>query len=166
MTVNFYHFFNLDLFPLSANKEKWQTLQQILYVVIFKSINWLPWQLVSHLNCSAPPLYFLSGTLRAVWQAEARCVQNGHWDGGQRRQFRFAKFGIFLCLRNPRFHILINLWPLGSSGDILQASDDLSRVINSYKKIVEGQPINGDSEEPRSTGGNSESGERVFLCSA
>uniref|UniRef100_A0A8D3DFA6 Golgi associated, gamma adaptin ear containing, ARF binding protein 3 n=1 Tax=Scophthalmus maximus TaxID=52904 RepID=A0A8D3DFA6_SCOMX len=32
-----------------------------------------------------------------------------------------------------------------SLGDILQASDDLSRVINSYKKIVEGQPINGDS---------------------
>ncbi|KAM9745786.1 ADP-ribosylation factor-binding protein GGA3 [Menidia menidia] len=30
-------------------------------------------------------------------------------------------------------------------GDILQASDDLSKVINSYKKIFEGQP---DSEEP------------------
>ncbi|XP_038555217.1 ADP-ribosylation factor-binding protein GGA3 isoform X2 [Micropterus salmoides] len=43
----------------------------------------------------------------------------------------------------------------GSLGDILQASDDLSRVINSYKKIVEGQPINGDSEEP--TAGHSES---------
>ncbi|XP_034395991.1 ADP-ribosylation factor-binding protein GGA3-like isoform X2 [Cyclopterus lumpus] len=42
-------------------------------------------------------------------------------------------------------------------GDILQASDDLSRVINAYKKIVEGQPINGDSEEPRSTAGHSES---------
>ncbi|CAN9505903.1 unnamed protein product [Ophioblennius macclurei] len=42
-------------------------------------------------------------------------------------------------------------------GDILQASDDLSRVINSYKKIVEGQPINGDSEEPSSTAGHSES---------
>uniref|UniRef100_A0A669BYE9 Golgi associated, gamma adaptin ear containing, ARF binding protein 3 n=1 Tax=Oreochromis niloticus TaxID=8128 RepID=A0A669BYE9_ORENI len=38
-----------------------------------------------------------------------------------------------------------------SLGDILQASDDLSRVINAYKKIVEGQPINGDSEEPLST---------------
>uniref|UniRef100_A0A8D3BRU1 Golgi associated, gamma adaptin ear containing, ARF binding protein 3 n=1 Tax=Scophthalmus maximus TaxID=52904 RepID=A0A8D3BRU1_SCOMX len=38
-----------------------------------------------------------------------------------------------------------------SLGDILQASDDLSRVINSYKKIVEGQPINGDSAEPPST---------------
>uniref|UniRef100_A0A672FPC0 Golgi associated, gamma adaptin ear containing, ARF binding protein 3b n=1 Tax=Salarias fasciatus TaxID=181472 RepID=A0A672FPC0_SALFA len=46
-------------------------------------------------------------------------------------------------------------------GDILQASDDLSRVINSYKKIVEGQPINGDSEEPRSTAGHSESGDRL-----
>ncbi|XP_070703739.1 ADP-ribosylation factor-binding protein GGA3 [Pempheris klunzingeri] len=44
-----------------------------------------------------------------------------------------------------------------SLGDILQASDDLSRVINSYKKIVEGQPINGDSEETRSTAGHSES---------
>ncbi|XP_029293130.1 ADP-ribosylation factor-binding protein GGA3 [Cottoperca gobio] len=41
-------------------------------------------------------------------------------------------------------------------GDILQASDDLSRVINSYKKMVEGQSINGDSEEPRSTAGDSE----------
>lgn len=37
-----------------------------------------------------------------------------------------------------------------SLGDILQASDDLSRVISSYKKIVEGLPINGDSEEPQS----------------
>ncbi|XP_034749254.1 ADP-ribosylation factor-binding protein GGA3 [Etheostoma cragini] len=44
-----------------------------------------------------------------------------------------------------------------SLGDILQASDDLSRVINSYKKIVEGQPVNGDSEEPRSTAGRGES---------
>uniref|UniRef100_A0A3B4YUJ4 Golgi associated, gamma adaptin ear containing, ARF binding protein 3 n=1 Tax=Seriola lalandi dorsalis TaxID=1841481 RepID=A0A3B4YUJ4_SERLL len=32
-----------------------------------------------------------------------------------------------------------------SLGDILQASDDLSRVISSYKKIVEGQQINGDN---------------------
>ncbi|XP_064423613.1 ADP-ribosylation factor-binding protein GGA3 isoform X2 [Latimeria chalumnae] len=31
-----------------------------------------------------------------------------------------------------------------SLGDILQASDDLSRVINSYKKIIEGQTINGE----------------------
>ncbi|XP_028267409.1 ADP-ribosylation factor-binding protein GGA3 [Parambassis ranga] len=44
-----------------------------------------------------------------------------------------------------------------SLGDILQASDDLSRVINSYKKIVEGQLINGDSEEPPSMAGHSES---------
>uniref|UniRef100_A0A3P8SL77 Golgi associated, gamma adaptin ear containing, ARF binding protein 3 n=1 Tax=Amphiprion percula TaxID=161767 RepID=A0A3P8SL77_AMPPE len=44
-----------------------------------------------------------------------------------------------------------------SLGDILQASDDLSRVINSYKKIVEGQPINGDSEDPQTTAGHSES---------
>ncbi|TKS91870.1 ADP-ribosylation factor-binding protein GGA3 [Collichthys lucidus] len=44
-----------------------------------------------------------------------------------------------------------------SLGEILQASDDLSRVINSYKKIVEGQPINGDSEEPPSTADHRES---------
>uniref|UniRef100_A0AAQ5ZBL9 Golgi associated, gamma adaptin ear containing, ARF binding protein 3b n=1 Tax=Amphiprion ocellaris TaxID=80972 RepID=A0AAQ5ZBL9_AMPOC len=50
-----------------------------------------------------------------------------------------------------------------SLGDILQASDDLSRVINSYKKIVEGQPINGDSEDPQTTAGHSESGERQDL---
>lgn len=33
-----------------------------------------------------------------------------------------------------------------SLGDILQASDDLSQVINSYKKIVEGQTIIGEAE--------------------
>uniref|UniRef100_A0A4W6FQG0 Golgi associated, gamma adaptin ear containing, ARF binding protein 3a n=1 Tax=Lates calcarifer TaxID=8187 RepID=A0A4W6FQG0_LATCA len=38
-----------------------------------------------------------------------------------------------------------------SLGDILQASDDLSRVINSYKKIVEGQTINGETEEAQQT---------------
>ncbi|XP_075880284.1 ADP-ribosylation factor-binding protein GGA3 [Nelusetta ayraudi] len=42
-------------------------------------------------------------------------------------------------------------------GDILQANDDLSRVINSYEKIVEGRPINGDSEEPRSAAPDNES---------
>lgn len=42
-----------------------------------------------------------------------------------------------------------------SLGDILQASDDLSRVITSYKKIVEGLPINGDSEDPQSKSGHS-----------
>ncbi|XP_077474355.1 ADP-ribosylation factor-binding protein GGA3 [Stigmatopora argus] len=36
-----------------------------------------------------------------------------------------------------------------SLGDILQASDELSRVINSYKSIVEGLPVNGDSHESR-----------------
>lgn len=34
-----------------------------------------------------------------------------------------------------------------SLGDLLQASDDLSHVINSYKKIVEGHTINGETEE-------------------
>lgn len=33
-------------------------------------------------------------------------------------------------------------------GDILQASDNLSRVINSYKKIIEGQAINGEVDLP------------------
>ncbi|KAF3687522.1 ADP-ribosylation factor-binding protein [Channa argus] len=38
-----------------------------------------------------------------------------------------------------------------SLGDILQASDDLSHVINSYKKIVEGQAINGETAEAQQT---------------
>ncbi|KAJ8264069.1 hypothetical protein GJAV_G00144740 [Gymnothorax javanicus] len=33
-----------------------------------------------------------------------------------------------------------------SLGDILQASDDLSRVINSYKKTVEGLAVNGEAD--------------------
>ncbi|XP_041076901.1 ADP-ribosylation factor-binding protein GGA3-like isoform X1 [Polyodon spathula] len=37
-----------------------------------------------------------------------------------------------------------------SLGDILQASDDLSRGINSYKKIVEGQTVNGETDLPGS----------------
>ncbi|RXM34227.1 ADP-ribosylation factor-binding protein GGA3 [Acipenser ruthenus] len=36
------------------------------------------------------------------------------------------------------------------AGDILQASDDLSRGINSYKKIVEGQAVNGETDLPGS----------------
>lgn len=47
------------------------------------------------------------------------------------------------------------------SGDILQASDDLSQVINSYKRIVEGQPINGEDALP--TAAHSEDGERCFI---
>ncbi|KAM4691496.1 ADP-ribosylation factor-binding protein GGA3 [Rhinophrynus dorsalis] len=35
-----------------------------------------------------------------------------------------------------------------SLGDILQASDSLSRVINLYKKVVEGQDINGEMDLP------------------
>ncbi|NXO07576.1 GGA3 protein, partial [Oriolus oriolus] len=35
-----------------------------------------------------------------------------------------------------------------SLGDILQASDNLSRVINSYKKTIEGQVINGEVDLP------------------
>ncbi|XP_053564893.1 ADP-ribosylation factor-binding protein GGA3 [Bombina bombina] len=35
-----------------------------------------------------------------------------------------------------------------SLGDILQTSDNLSRVINTYKKIVEGQDINGEVDLP------------------
>ncbi|KAM9371179.1 ADP-ribosylation factor-binding protein GGA3 [Phaethornis superciliosus] len=45
-----------------------------------------------------------------------------------------------------------------SLGDILQASDNLSRVINSYKKIIEGQMINGEVDLPvMSEGSNSTS---------
>ncbi|XP_054249687.1 ADP-ribosylation factor-binding protein GGA3 isoform X2 [Indicator indicator] len=47
-----------------------------------------------------------------------------------------------------------------SLGDILQASDNLSRVINSYKKIIEGQVINGEvdlPEMPAGEGSNSTS---------
>uniref|UniRef100_A0A8C5WHF5 Golgi associated, gamma adaptin ear containing, ARF binding protein 3 n=1 Tax=Leptobrachium leishanense TaxID=445787 RepID=A0A8C5WHF5_9ANUR len=35
-----------------------------------------------------------------------------------------------------------------SLGDILQASDNLSRVINWYRKVVEGEDINGEFELP------------------
>ncbi|XP_072339314.1 ADP-ribosylation factor-binding protein GGA3 isoform X1 [Scyliorhinus torazame] len=35
-----------------------------------------------------------------------------------------------------------------SLGEILQASDDLSRAINTYKKIVQGQTVNGDLDLP------------------
>ncbi|XP_008276700.1 ADP-ribosylation factor-binding protein GGA3a [Stegastes partitus] len=38
-----------------------------------------------------------------------------------------------------------------SLGDLLQASDDLSHVINSYKKIVEGHTINGETDEAQQT---------------
>uniref|UniRef100_A0A4W5KJH7 Golgi associated, gamma adaptin ear containing, ARF binding protein 3 n=1 Tax=Hucho hucho TaxID=62062 RepID=A0A4W5KJH7_9TELE len=49
-----------------------------------------------------------------------------------------------------------------SLGDILRASDDLSRVINSYKKIVKGQTVNGDSEDPRSATRNSDHPETLI----
>lgn len=39
-----------------------------------------------------------------------------------------------------------------SLGDILQASDNLSRVINSYKKTIEGQVINGEVDLRVSSG--------------
>ncbi|KAK5899380.1 hypothetical protein CesoFtcFv8_008867 [Champsocephalus esox] len=38
-----------------------------------------------------------------------------------------------------------------SLGDILQASDDLSHVMNSYKRIVDGQIINGETAEAQQT---------------
>ncbi|XP_014331622.1 ADP-ribosylation factor-binding protein GGA3 [Xiphophorus maculatus] len=38
-----------------------------------------------------------------------------------------------------------------SLGEILQANDDLSSAINSYKKIVEGQSISGDSDFAQGT---------------
>lgn len=36
-------------------------------------------------------------------------------------------------------------------GDILQASDDLTHVINSCKKIVEEQAISGETESAQQT---------------
>ncbi|XP_072299539.1 ADP-ribosylation factor-binding protein GGA3 [Eucyclogobius newberryi] len=48
-------------------------------------------------------------------------------------------------------------------GDILQASDDLSRVISSYKKIVEGLSIYGDTEDPQSKACHCENAETDTL---
>ncbi|XP_066522017.1 ADP-ribosylation factor-binding protein GGA3a [Hoplias malabaricus] len=42
----------------------------------------------------------------------------------------------------------------GSLGQILQASDDLSRVINSYKSVVEGQSISADTPGSTASDGN------------
>lgn len=39
---------------------------------------------------------------------------------------------------------IIDLLPIG---DILKANDDLSRVIGSYKRIVEGQADNGEGDD-------------------
>ncbi|XP_006145887.1 ADP-ribosylation factor-binding protein GGA3 isoform X1 [Tupaia chinensis] len=41
-----------------------------------------------------------------------------------------------------------------SLGDILQASDNLSRVINSYKTIIEGQVVNGETSAMPDSEGN------------
>ncbi|XP_073540127.1 ADP-ribosylation factor-binding protein GGA3 [Phyllobates terribilis] len=41
-----------------------------------------------------------------------------------------------------------------SLGDILQASDNVSRAINTYKVVVEGQEINGELDLPESTNNN------------
>ncbi|XP_053426913.1 ADP-ribosylation factor-binding protein GGA3 isoform X2 [Nycticebus coucang] len=52
-----------------------------------------------------------------------------------------------------------------SLGDILQASDNLSRVINSYKTIIEGQVINGEVATPTmpNSEGNSHSSNQGTL---
>ncbi|XP_045691832.1 ADP-ribosylation factor-binding protein GGA3 isoform X2 [Phyllostomus hastatus] len=52
-----------------------------------------------------------------------------------------------------------------SLGDILQASDNLSRVINSYKTIIEGQVINGELSAPTlpDSEGNCHSGSQGAL---
>ncbi|XP_008071515.1 ADP-ribosylation factor-binding protein GGA3 [Carlito syrichta] len=53
-----------------------------------------------------------------------------------------------------------------SLGDILQASDNLSRVINSYKTIIEGQVINGEvatSAMPDSEGNSHCSNQGVLI---
>ncbi|XP_072882724.1 ADP-ribosylation factor-binding protein GGA3 isoform X2 [Hemitrygon akajei] len=56
-----------------------------------------------------------------------------------------------------------------SLGEILQASDDLSRTMNSYKKIVEGQAVNGElslTEPPKPAGsaGASDTGTLIDLA--
>ncbi|XP_062388207.1 ADP-ribosylation factor-binding protein GGA3 [Sardina pilchardus] len=43
-------------------------------------------------------------------------------------------------------------------GDILQASDDLSKVISLYRRVVEGQTDNGDTDDPRPAGPESNAG--------
>lgn len=50
------------------------------------------------------------------------------------------------------------------SGDILQASDDLSHVINSYEKIVKGQTINGETESAQQTQSSVRQGTFTFNC--
>uniref|UniRef100_A0A8C3YLV3 Golgi associated, gamma adaptin ear containing, ARF binding protein 3 n=1 Tax=Catagonus wagneri TaxID=51154 RepID=A0A8C3YLV3_9CETA len=53
-----------------------------------------------------------------------------------------------------------------SLGDILQASDNLSRVINSYKTVVEGQAINGEaapSAIPDSEGNNLSTNQAMLI---
>ncbi|XP_008829643.1 ADP-ribosylation factor-binding protein GGA3 isoform X2 [Nannospalax galili] len=53
-----------------------------------------------------------------------------------------------------------------SLGDILQASDNLSRVINSYKTIIEGQVINGEvttSTMPDSEGNSHSSNQGTLI---
>uniref|UniRef100_A0A8D0AZL5 Golgi associated, gamma adaptin ear containing, ARF binding protein 3a n=1 Tax=Sander lucioperca TaxID=283035 RepID=A0A8D0AZL5_SANLU len=51
-----------------------------------------------------------------------------------------------------------------SLGDILQASDDLSHVINSYKKIVEGQIVNGGTEAAQQTQSSVRQGKLLETC--
>ncbi|XP_051889241.1 ADP-ribosylation factor-binding protein GGA3 [Pristis pectinata] len=56
-----------------------------------------------------------------------------------------------------------------SLGEILQASDDLSRTINSYKKIVQGQAVNGELSlpeppKPSVSGGTSDTGTLIDLA--
>uniref|UniRef100_A0A8C7XN37 Golgi associated, gamma adaptin ear containing, ARF binding protein 3a n=1 Tax=Oryzias sinensis TaxID=183150 RepID=A0A8C7XN37_9TELE len=50
-------------------------------------------------------------------------------------------------------------------GEILQASDDLSHVMNSYKMIVEGHKINGDSEGVQGKQTSVKQGKDSFLIS-
>uniref|UniRef100_A0A3Q2Q860 Golgi associated, gamma adaptin ear containing, ARF binding protein 3a n=1 Tax=Fundulus heteroclitus TaxID=8078 RepID=A0A3Q2Q860_FUNHE len=48
-------------------------------------------------------------------------------------------------------------------GEILQASDDLSSAINSYKKIVEGQSISGDADVAQGTQGSGSTNKSEIL---
>lgn len=58
---------------------------------------------------------------------------------------------VFTVVSNRRAHfdmqlcVEVNLSCV-CAGDILKANDDLSRVINSYKHIVEGQPADSECE--------------------
>lgn len=48
-------------------------------------------------------------------------------------------------MRKLRAKLKLDLFKM-QSGDILQASDDLSHAVNSYEKFVDGRMISGETE--------------------